>query len=99
MTEELLAVSGDSDESRVFREAQYALGEIRRQKSLHGWKVKTPVHVVFEGEEDRLAMVRLVEQDLRAAVTAASLTFRSGPSFAVLVEAAEGAAPAPEPRA
>ena len=97
--EELLAVSGDSDESRVFREAESALGEIRRQKSLHGWKVKTPIHVVFEGDDEKLASVRLAEQDIRAAVTAVSLTFKSGPSFAVIVEAAEVAAPAPEPRA
>ena len=95
---ELLAVSGDSDDSRVFREAEHLLGEIRRQKSLHGWKVKTPVHVVFEGDKEKLAIVRLVEHDIRAAVTAVSLTFRSGPSFAVIVEAAEVAAPTPEPR-
>jgi valyl-tRNA synthetase len=95
---ELLAVSGDGDE-HVFREAERALGEIRRQKSLHGWKVKTPVHVVFEGDDEKLATVRLLEQDIRAAVTAMSLTFRSGPSFAVFVEAAEVATPTPEPHA
>ena len=84
--------------ARQGRALEHLLGEIRRQKSLHGWKVKTPVHVVFEGDKEKLAIVRLVEHDIRAAVTAVSLTFRSGPSFAVIVEAAEVAAPTPEPR-
>jgi valyl-tRNA synthetase len=90
---------GHDVDIRVYLDAQQTLAEIRRQKSLNGWKTKTPVSIVVEGETDKLAVVRLAEQELKSAVTASSLTFREGRSFEVFVEAAEFVEGAREPRA
>jgi valyl-tRNA synthetase len=81
-----LRVRGDT---QLYLEASQVLGEIRRQKSLNGWKTKTAVNVVVAGQADRLDLIRQAESDLRAAVSASSLTFRQAPTFEVVVEAAE----------
>ena len=86
-------------EPQVYVETSQVLADVRRQKSLNGWKTKTPVHVVVSGEPARVALVRLAEQDLGAAVSASSLTFQEGDGLAVHVEAAELVEGSTEPRA
>jgi valyl-tRNA synthetase len=86
-------------EAQVYLETSQVLGEVRRQKSLNGWKTKTPVNVVIEGDPARVAAVQVAEKDLGAAVSASSLTFRDGQGLAVRVEAAELVQGSTEPRA
>jgi hypothetical protein len=75
------------------------LAEIRRQKSLNGWKTKTPVNVVIVGDTQVSGTIRVAEGDLKAAVSASSVTYRTGPSLEVVVEAAELVEGGTEPRA
>ena len=86
-------------EAQLYADVSQVLGDIRRQKSLNGWKTKTPVNVVITGDPGRLGVIRQAEQDLRAAVAASSLTFREGEGLEVLVEAAELVEGGREPRA
>ena len=74
-------------DAELYAGVSQVLGEVRRQKSVNGWKTKTPVNVVIASEAGRLASIRQAEQDLRAAVSASSLTFRDGQGLEVLVEA------------
>ena len=83
----------------VYTEAARVLSEIRRQKSLNGWKTKTPVHVTVVGESPAADILAPAVPDLRAAVSATSLTFRTGPAPGVVVEAAELVEGGTEPRA
>jgi valyl-tRNA synthetase len=87
--EELLRLSGDAADPQIYADAQLVLAEIRRQKSVSGWKVKTPVHVAIRAPEDRLARLRAIEADLRATVSAVSLEFSDAPAMDVHVQAAE----------
>jgi valyl-tRNA synthetase len=80
---------GARGDAAVYGSASQVLGDVRRQKSLNGWKTKTPVHVVVKAAQETLGRVRLVEQDLRAAVSASSLAFEDGEALEVRVEAAE----------
>ena len=91
-------IEGRGD-AAVYLEASQALGEIRRQKSLNGWKTKTPVNVVVVGDPARLAFVRQAEKDLGAAVSASSLTFEDGEGLGVRVDAVELLEGSTEPRA
>ena len=86
-------------DAQVYLEVSQVLADVRRQKSLNGWKTKTPVNVVVSGEAARLALVRVAEQDLGAAVSASSLTFKEGDGLTVQVEAAELVEGSTEPRA
>jgi valyl-tRNA synthetase len=91
-------IEGRGD-AQVYLQASQVLADVRRQKSLNGWKTKTPVNVVVTGEPARLAHVRGAEQDLGAAVSASSLTFQDAEVFAVRVEAAELGGGTTEPHA
>ena len=82
------AIQG-SGELRVYVDTTHVLSEIRRQKSMNGWKTKTPVKVIVVGEKQATDMIQPAAQDLRAAVSATNLTFKTGPALEVLVEAAE----------
>jgi valyl-tRNA synthetase len=88
----------DRGDAQVYLQTSQVLAEIRRHKSLNGWKTKTPVHVVVEGDAARVAAVRVAEKDLGAAVSASSLTFREGEGLGVRVEAAELVEGQTEPR-
>jgi valyl-tRNA synthetase len=79
----------DRGDAQVYLEASQVLGDIRRQKSLNGWKTKTPVTVVVVGEPARIALVRQAEQEIGAAVSASSIAFEDGDGLSVRVEAAE----------
>ena len=86
-------------DARVYTEASHLLGEIRRHKSLNGWKTKTPVNVVVVAAPETVAAIRQAEQDVRAAVAASSFGYREGAATEVLVEAAELVEGSTEPRA
>ena len=83
----------------MFVDAQRLLGEIRRQKSVNGWKNKTPVTIVIEDDETQLASLRSSELDIRAAVSAVALEFHRGEQSRVAVSAADVPEPAREPLA
>jgi valyl-tRNA synthetase len=95
-TPEEIEGRGDAE---VYLDASQVLGDVRRQKSLNGWKTKTPVNVIVRAERAKLARVRLAEGDLAAAVSASSLTFEEGDGLAVRVDAAELVEGRPEPHA
>jgi hypothetical protein len=83
---------------RVYADTTRVLADIRRQKSLNGWKTKTPVNVIVVGEKQFTDTVQAAEGDLKAAVSASSLTYKPGPSLEVVVEAAELVEGGTEPR-
>lgn len=83
-----LSDSRGSDRA-VFQEAHELLAEIRRMKSLRGWKNKTPINVIVEGEETRLSALRLSEKDIQAAVSALSIVFKTGENFTVTIDIAD----------
>ena len=83
-----LSDSRGSDRA-VFQEAHELLAEIRRMKSLRGWKNKTPINVIVEGEETRLSALRLSEKDIQAAVSALSIVFKTGENFTVTIDMAD----------
>jgi valyl-tRNA synthetase len=91
-------IEGRGD-AAVYLEASQVLAEIRRQKSLNGWKTKTPVNVVVVGDPARLASVRQAEKDLGAAVSASSLTFEEGQGLGARVDPVELLEGSTEPRA
>jgi valyl-tRNA synthetase len=79
---------GEAD-AKVYLDTQHVLAEIRSRKSLNRWKTKTPVNVTVTGEPATLAHIRLAQQDLSAAVSAAKFELREGPALEVSVEAGE----------
>jgi hypothetical protein len=89
-------VTGDAG---LYDDVSKVLGEVRRAKSLNGWKTRTPVHVTIVAVPAVLARVREAEGDFRAAVTASTLTFREGEALEVHVEVAELVGGGAEPRA
>ncbi len=91
-------IEGQGD-ARVYVEASQVLGDIRRQKSVNGWKTKTPVNVVVIADAPTLALARQAEGDLRAAANASSFRFEQGDERSVRVEAAELVEGSTEPRA
>ena len=68
---------------------QRLLAEVRRHKSLKGWKTKTPVHVTVKGEPGALAILKLAQQDLSAAITASKFDMQEAQALDVIVEAGE----------
>jgi hypothetical protein len=62
---------------------------VRRHKSLNGWKTKTPVLVTVKSDGEALALVRLAQQDLSAAVSASKFTLQEAEGLDVIVQAAE----------
>jgi valyl-tRNA synthetase len=91
-------IQGQGD-AQVYVEASLVLGDIRRQKSVNGWKTKTPVTVTIVADAASVARVRQAEGDLRAAASASSIRFEEGAERAVRVDAAELVEGSTEPRA
>ncbi|MGH9348960.1 MAG: valine--tRNA ligase, partial [Vicinamibacterales bacterium] len=90
--EEIEGACDGPGEIRVYADTQLVLAEVRRHKSLNRWKTKTPVNVVVKAEAETLAMIRLAQQDLSAAVSASRFELReAGGSgrIEVVVEAGE----------
>jgi valyl-tRNA synthetase len=85
LREELQKIAGAEADVMVYPDAQHALGEIRRHKSMQKLKGKDPVRVIVEGEVEKLAIVRLFEQDLVRAVAATSLEYKPGQALAFTV--------------
>ena len=88
--EELIVADEGEAEARIFLDAQALLGEIRRQKSLNGWKTKTPVHVTIQAPREVVERLRSSEQDVRGAVSAGPFDYMDGQELQVSVAAAEG---------
>jgi valyl-tRNA synthetase len=79
---------GGGAEARFYVDAQLANGEIRREKSLQGMKIKTPVRVTIAGDADTLKSLKVVEQEIGSANTA-TLVFQEGEALKVSVQHSE----------
>jgi valyl-tRNA synthetase len=82
--EDLERLAGEGAEARFYVDAQLANGEIRREKSLRGMKIKTPVKVTIAGDADMLNSLRKVELEIRSANTA-TIEFQQGDALQVSV--------------
>jgi valyl-tRNA synthetase len=79
---------GGGADARFYVDAQLANGEIRREKSLQGMKIKTPVRVTITGDADTLNSLKVVEQEIGSANTA-TIVFQQGDALKVSVLPAE----------
>jgi len=79
---ELLA--GEGADARFYLDAQIANGEIRREKSLQGMKIKTPVNVTIAGDSEMLNSLRMVQLEIGSANTA-TIVFQPGEALQVSV--------------
>jgi valyl-tRNA synthetase len=79
---------GGGADARFYVDAQLANGEIRREKSLQGMKIKTPVRVTIAGDADTLNSLKVVEQEIGSANTA-TIVFQQGDALKVSVLPAE----------
>ena len=71
------SAAGPGADIRHYTEAQLATGEIRREKSLQGLKVKSPVKVVVEAQPDKIEILRLVDREISSANTA-TVVYQTG---------------------
>jgi len=86
---ELERAAGPGADIRHYTEAQLATGEIRREKSLQGLKVKTPVKVLVEGEPDKIEILRRVDREISSANTA-TVVYQTGQSLQFTVTPTDG---------
>ena len=77
-------IAGEGAEARFYVDAQLANGEIRREKSLQGMKIKTPVNVTIAGDTDMLNSLRMVQLEIGSANTA-TIVFQQGEALQVSV--------------
>jgi valyl-tRNA synthetase len=77
-------IAGEGAEARFYVDAQMANGEIRREKSLQGMKIKTPVNVTIAGDTDMLNSLRMVQLEIGSANTA-TIVFQQGEALQVSV--------------
>jgi valyl-tRNA synthetase len=77
-------IAGEGADARFYVDAQIANGEIRREKSLQGMKIKTPVHVTIAGDTDMLNSLRMVQLEIGSANTA-TIVFQPGEALQVSV--------------
>jgi len=82
--EALERIAGEGADARFYVDAQMANGEIRREKSLQGMKIKTPVNVTIAGDTDMLNSLRMVQLEIGSANTA-TIVFQPGESLQVSV--------------
>ena len=82
--EALERIAGEGADARCYVDAQMANGEIRREKSLQGMKIKTPVNVTIAGDTDMLNSLRMVQLEIGSANTA-TIVFQPGESLQVSV--------------
>jgi valyl-tRNA synthetase len=66
----VLEKAGSDGDARFYVDAQLANGEIRREKSLRGMKIKTPVKVTIEADAETLNSLKKVESEISSANTA-----------------------------
>jgi valyl-tRNA synthetase len=94
---ELERVADTGADARLYIDAQLVNGEIRRQKSLQGMKIKTPVKVVIVADAATLSRLRMVEREIASANTA-TIVFQQGDALHVSVLPSEeqgGSQPTP----
>ena len=77
-------IAGEGADARFYVDAQMANGEIRREKSLQGMKIKTPVNVTIAGDTDMLNSLRMVQLEIGSANTA-TIVFQQGEALQVSV--------------
>ena len=82
--EALEHIAGEGADARLYVDAQLANGEIRREKSLQGMKIKTPVKVTIAGDTDTLNSLRMVQLEIGSANTA-TIVFQQGEALQVSV--------------
>jgi valyl-tRNA synthetase len=75
---------GGGADARFYVDAQLANGEIRREKSLQGMKIKTPVKVTIAGDSETLNSLKMVEREIGSANTA-TIVFQQGDALQVTV--------------
>jgi valyl-tRNA synthetase len=75
---------GSGAEPRYYVDAQTVNAEIRREKSLQGMKMKTPVDVTIAADPETLNSLRLVEREVTSANTA-RIVFQQGDALKVSV--------------
>ena len=86
---ELERAAGPGADIRHYTEAQLATGEIRREKSLQGLKVKSPVKVVVEAQPDKIEILRLVDREISSANTA-TVVYQTGQNVQFTVTPTDG---------
>jgi valyl-tRNA synthetase len=89
-------LAGAGADARFYVDAQIANGEIRREKSLQGMKIKTPVTVTIAGDSAMLESLRMVEREIGSANTA-TIVFQQGDALQVSVLPSEEAGGPPSP--
>ena len=83
-----LEAIGSGADARFYVDAQTVNAEIRREKSLQGMKIKTPVNVVIAADAATLNSLRMVEQEISSANTA-KIVFEQGDALKVSVQPSE----------
>jgi valyl-tRNA synthetase len=86
---ELERAAGPGADIRHYTEAQLATGEIRREKSLQGLKVKSPVKVIVEAQPDKIEILRLVDREISSANTA-TVVYQAGQNVQFTVTPTDG---------
>ena len=87
--EELEHAAGPGADIRHYTEAQLATGEIRREKSMQGLKVKSPVKVIVEAQPDKIEILRLVDREISSANTA-TVVYQPGQGLQFTVTPTDG---------
>ena len=90
--DELIALSGtDESAARAVLHVTEALNAIRKGKTDQKVSVGTPIRqVVYQGADDVIACLRMVERDLKAASRSEALVLRSGePAVEITLKPAE----------
>jgi valyl-tRNA synthetase len=82
--EALEQIAGEGADPRYYVDAQIANGEIRREKSLQGMKIKTPVKVTIAGDAETLNSLKNVQLEIGSANTA-TIVFQQGEGLQVSV--------------
>jgi valyl-tRNA synthetase len=81
---DVLEQIGNGAEARFYIDAQTVNAQIRREKSLQGLKMKTPVHVTIAADAETLNSLRTVECEISSANTA-TIVFQEGDALQVSV--------------
>jgi valyl-tRNA synthetase len=85
---DVLEETGAGADARFYVDAQTVNAEIRREKSLQGMKIKTPVKVVISADAETLNSLRMVEREISSANTA-TIAFQQGDALTVSVQPSE----------
>jgi valyl-tRNA synthetase len=85
---ESLERTGGGAAARFYADAQVVNAEIRREKSLQGMKIKTPVKVTITADAEMVSSLRTVQREIASANTA-TISFEQGDALRVSVAPSE----------